>query len=195
MGGLLWLQIKPHLIASESLCSMHQPVRQRVALTHTHTHVQIPDMRLSLQSQTQMCCMFAVDLFSFQSVCVGVLYYCVSVCEDICSRNFIYGWNLHCCECVFFLGGGHRENVTLRNLFGSPVLGFQTEKIGGERWFSTLRALVYVHSSSSPARRLRTPSPSLHTHVFGLSLVSVTLFLPLCTPPSSWHPGDSASCL
>lgn len=90
MGGLLWLQIKPHLIASENLCSMHQPVRQRVALTHTHTHVQIPDMRLSLQSQTQMCCMFAVD-FSFQSVCVGVLYYCVSVCEDVCSRNFIYG--------------------------------------------------------------------------------------------------------
>lgn len=45
--------------------------------------------------------MFAVEvLFSFQSVCVGVSCYCVSVCENVCTHNYICGLDSHFCECI-----------------------------------------------------------------------------------------------
>lgn len=70
-----------------------------------------------------------------------LLHMCVWV--NVCHLDYICVYYLHFCEslqCVCVC-------VTLET-FQCPCFWFQTEKIGAERWFSTVRNLVYILFSS-----------------------------------------------
>lgn len=82
---------------------------------------------------------------------MGVFCYCVSVCENVCSPNYVFGLNLHCCESILWFGmhvcvcgGGYTGNLLVPLCFW-----FQTEKIGAERQFLTLRNFMYICFFSS----------------------------------------------
>lgn len=158
--GLLWLQIKVLLIVSDT--HTNGSFVQRV--THTHfCSYQKKTQRFTI-TNINVCigCVFSnVDfLFRFPCVCVCVSCYCICVYDWIFATLIIYVCTIFFqCVCVCAC-------VTLET-FQCPCFWFQTEQIGAERWFSTVRNLVYILFSSLSL------SPPLSPHCLFLNTSSL----------------------
>lgn len=188
--GLFWLPIKALLIVSAT-----HPNGSSVQHSHTHS-CSYQKRRGVLQSQILMCisCAFSDEDFLLRSscVCVCVSCYCIYVYEWMFATLIIYVCTIYISVSLFSVC----VCVTLET-FQCPCFWFQTEKIGAERWFSTVRNLVYILYSSlslspplSPRRLfLNTSSLLFPLSMSHISFMASALHHPFPSSPS--QPPDS----